>query len=140
MGAGCYYTHDSNKTKAAWVDIPYSNEENNIKGFDYKDTEDRIKQVLTNIGYTIDSCDKIRNGLFEIKLESKYDGDGIIIYIEPRYIKDNWGRAAYDRRYYLAMSNHNKAEAKIWKALQDNGFDLYIATSGYSSMKIGKIE
>jgi hypothetical protein len=139
MGAGCLFRHKNTKTKAAWINIPYSNEEDNIEGFDYKDTEHEIKNILTQIGYTIDSCDKIRNGLFEIKLEGTYYGDGIIIYIEPRYEYDEWGRSHYDRRYHLAMANHAKAENKIWKALQKEGFELNIATGGYTSQIIGKI-
>jgi hypothetical protein len=140
MGAGCLFRHKNTKTKAAWINIPYSNEEDNIEGFDYKDTEDEIKNILTQIGYTIDSCDKIRNGLFEIKLEGTYYGDGIIIYIEPRYSQYDYYSGKLDSRYTLAMANHHRAENKIWKALQKECFELNIATGGYTSQKIGKIE
>ena len=134
MGAGCLFRHKNTKTKAAWIDIS----EISPSDFDDKFWFD-INDTLVKIGYEPSGDNKYANGLFEIKLEQNYYGDGYIIYIEPRYINDNYGRADKDKRYYLAMANHNKAEAKIWKALQDNGFDLYIATSGYTSTKIGKI-
>jgi len=133
MGAGCYYTHVCNEEKAAWIDISEISQSDWDDVFWFK-----INDALVGINYEPCGNYKYRNGLFVIQFK-QYD-DNLVIYIEPRYIKDNYGYADKDKRYYLAMTNHNKAEAKIWKALQDYGFDLYIATGGYTSQKIGKLE
>jgi hypothetical protein len=134
MGHGCYFTHDCNKTKAAWIDIS-----NNITPGDDSFLYDQLDSIFENIGYKVESSgSEYKNGLFKVEL--KQYSEHLVIYIEPRYINDNYGRADKDKCYHLAMANHAKAENKIWKALQKAGFDLYIAASGYTSQKIGKIE
>lgn len=122
MGAGCYYTHKCNKERAAWIDLPTSE--------DYTEFEyimDDIAYILTSNGYEKNYLQStmFQNGLFEIFFESTYYNDGLVIRIEPLIDED--------RYYRLAMANHHRTEKKIHKLLAKAGYKFRIATSGYTS-------
>ncbi len=128
MGAGCYYTHNCNKEKAAWIDIVRSEDDDP----DFDDALDFIKedleQALTSIGWSKTNRYEYRNGLFKLILDSTHYGDGLILRIEP--LED------YGNLYNLAMANHHRTEKKVWKAVKKLGYTLRIATSGYTSTEV----
>jgi hypothetical protein len=121
MGAGTLYQH-KNGELASWVDF-----EDNDDSFNEFMIED-LGDIIQELGY----CKKhnesnvFYNGLFELTLESKYYGDGIIFMLEPRYDE-------YDKRYNLACANFLRCETRILRAVQKAGYTLNIATSGYAA-------
>jgi hypothetical protein len=132
MGSGCYYTHTCNKERAAWIDLPPSQDANeDFEENDYPDyVREDLENLLTGNGYEkaySEPCD-FYNGLFDIFLESTYYGDGIVIRIEPRH--DEW---SHKGRYQLALANHHRTERKILKLISKSGYKLRIATSGYTA-------
>jgi hypothetical protein len=128
MGAGCYYTHNCNKERAAWVDL-YPNgkdTDDDDADFEVQNTFGYIANILMDLGYNNQTkLNVFCNGLFEVHLEYTYYGDGLIIRLEPLI--------DYDQRYNLAMANHHRAEKRILRTLCKEGFKLRIATSGYTA-------
>ena len=119
MGAGCYYTHKCNRNVACWVTLEDNTEDNYV----YED----IKNILLlELGYRENNRRNYSNGLFEVILDSTYDGRGIIIYLEP--IAEE-----HENNYRLALANHERSEKRILKSLIKAGYKVRFATSGYTS-------
>jgi hypothetical protein len=74
----------------------------------------------------------MQNGLAKVELAPKYYGDGYIIQISPR-------AEEHAPAYSLFRANFDRMQRKIWRALQMAGYELYIATSGHTRAKLGKI-
>lgn len=134
MGAGCYHKNIKGE-KAAWIDFPNDEiEENNTYI-----TEEDITDIVKGIGYYHNNDLNFYNGLFDLKFEYKYYCDGLIIQLSPRYEEYSGYYGKKNPLYYLAMANFDKAERKIWKTLQSNGYTLNVATSGYTCVELTKI-
>jgi len=135
MGAGCYYTNTEKGTKAFWVNVEqyYEDEEGN-EVFDetaFESVKDQIEDSLMKIGYEVCSVGNetfISNGLFEIFLESTYNGDGIVVRLEPVDFESPL--------YNLSMANHDRSYQRIIKHFKEEGYSMSIATSGYTSCKL----
>lgn len=129
MGAGCWYHHNCNKERAAWIDLYPNGKETDSDEDDQDDYNfifSDVANILIELGYNNQTkVNVFCNGLFEVHLESTYYGDGLIIRIEP-FID-------YDQRYNLAMANHHRAEKRILRTLCKEGYKLRIATSGYTA-------
>jgi len=121
MGAGTYYTNKETGTKAFWIDIDNSEED-----FIHEYILDDIYSSIESFGFVGIDRNKLINGLFEIIIEPKYYGDGYVIRMEPHTEDD-------ERIYYLALANHNKHYSSLGKKLKNAGYNLRIATSGYTS-------
>jgi hypothetical protein len=124
MGAGTFYTHNFDGSKAAWINYP-----DGADSYEIAQINEDLVNVLKKLGYKPKSNnnheDCFRNGLFTVKLEGKYHGDGVVI----NFQKDSPYPA-------LAQRNFIGAENKILKAIQKAGYQLHIATSGYTSEKL----
>jgi hypothetical protein len=128
MGAGCYYTHNATKTKAAWIDLKLPTEDDYERQDAFNWVLEDLEQILTDAGYYKDTDQKYHNGQYELFLEPTYYGDGLIIRIEPKDIDRWYGR----NTYALAFANHSRTENKVLKLISKAGYDLYKATSGYT--------
>jgi hypothetical protein len=124
VGAGCYYTHKETKTKAFWVELDFAEEEEDTF-FLWDWYMEEIGSCLELTGYSKRSTYNYFNGLFEVCLESTYEGDGLVVRLEP-----------CEEYYNLAMANHDRSYDKIKNVILSQGFELRIATSGYTSTKI----
>lgn len=127
MGAGCYYTHKCNRQKACWIDFNHSDNEG-YEEDDYdimrmweEDIIDNIECLLAKIGYR-----NMQNGLCKVELVPTYYGDGLIIDISPAM--EEW-----EPSYNLFLANFDRMEENILRCLHKAGFELRIATSGYTS-------
>lgn len=132
MGAGCYHLNYK-KNKAAWIDFEIS------EVFDSNYIIEDIGNIIKSIGYYQNDDLEFSNSLFKLKFEYTCYGDGLIIQLVPRYSELDYWTGNKNPLYCLAMANYDKAELKIWKALQKAGYKLNIATSGYTSMELGKL-
>lgn len=134
MGAGCYYTHNCNKERAAWIDLNLSEDEFEAHN-DFDFIMEDLEQILSDNEWEKKSSRSNReyhNGLYELFLESTYYGDGLVIRIEPK--DDNPWYNKYT--FGLAIANHHRSENKILRAIAKAGYKLKIATSGYTSTEL----
>lgn len=139
MGAGCYYTHKETGTKAYWVSTDFARfddegelREDGLYLLDVEDMEENLSEIFYSLGYEQMSVNGVRkgehfNGLFNVKLESTYHGDGVLIYLEPRYFESPY--------YQLAMANHDKAYDRIMREVNKH-YEVCIATSAWTSSKL----
>ena len=135
MGHGCYYTHDETRTRAFWIELNYYYEDEEtgkevVDEWVWEDTIGNLKYELEAIGYTKDSMYFFSNGLVDLELIRGHGGE-IVFKLEPKgrnqyYNEDIW-------TYNLAMANHAKCYAKIGRELKKIGYELRIASSGYTS-------
>lgn len=130
MGYGCYFTNKETVTRSFWIDIDFllddeTGEENlwAIRDFIFD-----VSYILEKIGYTQEKDSKFYNGLYDLYLEYGPMGDKMIFRLEPLEDCEN-------NIYNLAMSNFQKCYDKIAKTLISYGYELRIATSGYTSCK-----
>ena len=139
MGAGCYHTHDDNaieNQRAFWVEVGswYVNEETDeieVDEFAWDDTIENLGQIFDELGYI--QTGKARdyrwiNNMYEIVIESTYDGDGAVIKLNPLELEPGL--------YALALYNHDRSYDRIKRALLQRGYKLRIATSGYTSEEL----
>ena len=130
MGAGTLYRH-TNGELATWIDFEENDDNDNGDSFSESYTgqvfED-LSNIILSLGYYDGHNQRnvFRNGLFKLTLESKYYGDGVIFMLEPRHDE-------YDKRYNLANANFLRSENKILRAVQKAGYELHMATRGYTS-------
>lgn len=146
MGQGCYFTHGYpfNQSKAAWVDIWAMNkeeeDERNGEPYDSDDLDtiyDNVGRIIESLGYLNvykyngykGEDTGLTNNLFKIDLEWAPYNSGLIIKFSPNTEK------------YLNLAIHNfpKAELKVLRKLQKEGYKLRIATSGYTSTEVGQL-
>lgn len=131
MGAGCHYTlKDDSSIKAYWLDF----------GTDYNEFTFDIE--LLNLNHSLlelPLCSEYSGELyygecFKIVLESKYNGDGIVIDLQECM-------SGCEPHYELMLSKLESMYNKIIKHL-NKYFPLTVATSGYTSYeyKIGEIK
>lgn len=125
MGAGCHYTHKCNKQKASWVTIIRDEDELEDQ-YNWTNTISEIGDIMESLGYVKESQYIFVNKMTRVKLESNYNGDGIIIYIEENCY--DW-----NPMYNLFLANFDKIENKILRKLSRAGFEINIATSGFTS-------
>jgi hypothetical protein len=138
MGAGCYYTHDDNaieNQRAFWIDLQrwYEDEETGEMMVDehiWEDTILNIEHTFLELGYQRYDSKELRweNNMFEILIESTYDGDGAVIKLNPLELEPGL--------YGLALYNHDRSYDRIKRALLKEGYTLRIATSGYTSEEL----
>lgn len=128
MGAGCYYTNKETRTKAFWIDTPPNEDDIDFNSV-FDDEIQNLHYELLKLGYDQDRIDDYyhySNGLFQMILESKYEGDGIVIRLEPHTEEPA-------NIYTLGMANHERSYYKLARELNKAGYPLRIATSGYTS-------
>jgi hypothetical protein len=136
MGAGCYYTLPQNRDiKAYWLDIGFAENEDDQ---DYYDCEiDNLISLIKQLPLVfLGNDDRIYYGQhYEIKLESNYNGDGIVINL---LIDD---RDLNSQVYPLVLSNLSRVYRRIIRHI-NKSVPLRIATSGYTSalLAIGEIK
>lgn len=134
MGAGCYYTNNETGTRAFWIDTEpyYTDPETGKECYDefiFDDTIGNLKYTLESLGYEQESTYKFANGLYDLILESGH-GNEIVFRLEP-HEETTFG---IDQKIYnLAMANHDKCYTAIAKKLCQEGYELRMATSGYTS-------
>jgi hypothetical protein len=134
MGAGCYYTHKETGTKAFWIDLDNLEYDENDSD-QYEDNfwfeVENIKTQIHSLNYEIDRFDRLKlyNGLAEVKLESTYYGDGIVVLLEPNQYQDS-------ALFNLFLANHNRMYNRIKRKLLQAGYKLRIATGGFTSMEV----
>lgn len=132
MGHGCYYTTNENDSKAFWIDLIdlIQNEEYDEDEHFYlfDDTINDIKDCLSDTSFYHKEKYKMENGLYELIFEGGY-GDKLIIKLEP---KETYQQGLYN----LAKANHQKCYDKIAKSLIKIGYELRIASSGYTSTSL----
>ncbi len=130
MGAGCYYTHKSTRTRAAWIDLTPHESENGLESGFLDSLFGDLEYILKSNGWVKRNCQEYYNGLYRLFLEFTYEGNGLVIRIEP---KDCEGYG-YNRHntYQMALANHHRSENKILRAISKAGYKLRIATSGYT--------
>lgn len=127
MGAGCYYTHEHNRQKACWIDFNHhKNDEYDAEDYDLMRMWE--EDIIYNIEYTLakHGYRNMENGLVKITLIPTYYGDGLVIDISPAM--EEW-----EPSYNLFLANFDRIEEKILRILHKAGFELRIATSGYTS-------
>lgn len=132
MGAGCYYTHKGTGTKAFWIDIDPSHQ--NEAG-EWETNEHLLEDTVFNLGSELEAIgwkkydvDHFYNGFYDLYMESTYYGDGIVFRMEPLAGLEN-------QLYGLAMHNFDKSYDKLARWLNKCGYTLRIATSPYTSGK-----
>ena len=124
MGAGTLYRH-TNGELATWID--FASNDDSFDEFANEQVFEELSDIIQNLGYyEVSDPNVFVNGLFRLTLESKYNGDGIIFYLEPRHTE-------YEKEYNLACANFLKCENNILRAVQKAGYTLRIATSGYTA-------
>jgi hypothetical protein len=126
MSAGCYYTHESTGTKAAWIDLTLHEPENGIESDFLGSIFQDLEHILESNGWDKRNSQEYSNGLYRLFLDFTHQGDGLIIRIEP---KDYDGYNTYE----MALANHHRSENKILRAISKAGYKLRIATGGYTS-------
>ena len=128
MGAGCYYTHDNISKKSFWIDfkLPDTTNSDLIDEF-YQDELYLIREAAYSLNYH-DTKDPyhFHNGLYELRLKYTYDGSGIVFNLEPHDDEEQ-------NLTNLAIANHDIHYNRLAKKLNEYGFNLRIATSGYTS-------
>jgi hypothetical protein len=131
MGHGCFYTHKETETRAAWIPLEYyyTDEDGKevIDEFVWDDEISNLRYTFDEIGYKYDSQYLFYNGLFNVELESGHGGE-IVIRLEPRYSEGP--------EYQLALANHERSYDRIKRHLIKSGYELRIATSGYTSCEV----
>ena len=124
MGAGTLYRHNNGEL-ATWIDFQSNGD--SFDEFANEQVFEELSDIIQSLGYYEGSGPNVFvNGLFRLTLESKYNGDGIIFYLEPRH-------TVYEMEYNLANANFLRSENKILCAVQKAGYTLRIATSGYTA-------
>jgi len=163
MGAGCYYTSDIDKEKTFWLELPSYTEEDfkayqaqyledcgehylgNFEDWCYYQADSDYEYVMSELEYFCDSqlsdcwsfdakSKRFENSLYYVDLESTYYGDGLVfnfksIYEDCYYPEDT-------KLHNLAVSNYHKTFQMFKRKLIDFGFNLFIATSSYTSTKL----
>lgn len=141
MGAGCYYTHECNGSKAPFILFPLEDCDEQCEINHIAECEiDDIYQIIYESGYYHssdnggrDTIKTLENSMYLVHLDSNYNGDGIIIRLEARDVED------IGNLHFLAIHNHWKSENKIIRELQKNGYKLYKASSGYTYEELNKV-
>ena len=135
MGAGCYYTHKTynDRRRAFWVELNTEEQDDELADFYVQDfIYELFNSILPSLGYDTRKSEKYGheawNGLYEVRMESTYYGDGIVIALESRHD----GSPTHN----LADANHWKAYDRLKRALLEHGYELRIATSGYTSERL----
>lgn len=141
MGAGCYFTNDLTGDKAAWINFPQPDNEDSQEESSFliqESTVEDITSLLSEIGYNKSSerSNVYFNGLFKLTLTSTDYGDGLIFYFNSRFPEYNYYTGKLDPCYILAKANLHRTEKKVLSHLMKNGYEFYIATSGYTSEKL----
>lgn len=130
MGAGCYYTHNETRTRAFWVEVnsAFQNDagEWDFDPYLFEDTISNLREELETIGWDHNDNYNYSNGFYDLYLESTYGGDGIVFRMEPL-------DGLEPRLWGLAMYNFDRSYDKIARHLVSQGYNLRIATSGYTS-------
>lgn len=132
MGAGTWYTHTTFDSRAFWIQF---NDEESTHCLEWYDTLINLEHIFEKHGYLKDDDQHYHNGLYNIVLESKYYGDGIVVRLENQYENSHYDEDV--KLWNLAKANHVKCYDKLKRILLDH-FELRIATSGYTSGKLEK--
>lgn len=130
MGAGCFYTlPDDRSIRAYWLDIGFAEDDDQSDLFNCE--LENLREVIKGLPLAwFGNDDRIYYGQhYEIKLESNYNGDGIVINLA---IDD---RDLCSRIYPLVLSNLARVYARIIRHI-NKALPLRIATSGYTSALI----
>jgi len=134
MGTGCYYTNKETGTRAFWMDInPYYQDEDGNEVYDdylFDDLLDNLKYELKDMGFDHIDNQTYQNTLYTLHLEGGH-GHELIFRLEPRYI-DAYHKDDI-RLYNLALGSHERNYNALAKKLIKLGYELSIATSGYTS-------
>ena len=135
MGAGNYYTSDMDQEKTFWIDLDFDTE-----NMDEDEIQLQSEIQFDDVQYTIDTICKsktfrtwhfdgdsmeLENGLYIIKLESTYYGDGLVFNFQ-----------ANEHHYNLAFANYSKAFDKWKRALIAAGLRLRMARSAWTSYQL----
>jgi hypothetical protein len=127
MGAGCYYTHENVDAKAFWIELEIY-EDFDLNEELFSNTLRDLSVLLIDMNYHPHDELNFSNGLYNLELKSKYNGDGLLFLLEPLY--EDW------RIFNLAVANHSYHYERLAKALIKYGYSLGIATSGYTSAQL----
>lgn len=109
MGHGCAYTCNEGDTMAYWLEVPSSGEQD-MEDIEYEwlfcdivnyfETHEELFDVVNPELYGA----KINSSLYDITLESTYEGEGIIVKMEPGERLDphmyNLAKANFDKNYH----------------------------------------
>lgn len=141
MGHGCYYTHDFDSSKKAfWIEIEdqYQDEEGEWMWDDliFDDEKNNILTLLEDIGYKQYSKGNewfAENGLFRVEFESTY-GNDLLVKLEPSH--EEGYTPDEERMFNLAKATHQRSYQRIINHLKKCGYELWMATSGYTSGKL----
>jgi hypothetical protein len=132
MGAGCRYTH-KNGSLAYWLDVPKDTDDDEPNEFYWEWFIEEVKCELEELGYFCESQYAFSNGLYNLRLETTYHGDGLLIYIDEK------GEDGYDyadtRINNLARANFDRAECKIIRTLNKR-WAVCVASSSYTANRI----
>lgn len=101
-------------------------EKDHLMDWFWENLEEAFKDKRLRSYYYDSKYKTLENGLYTIKLEPTYYGDGLVFNFD---FKDD----SQQNLVNLAEANYNKAWNKMVKVLKDHGFRLRIATSGYTS-------
>lgn len=136
MGAGCYYTNhyfDSEYKrqdfKAVWLQLDSEELEKDEDYYtdQYEWLFESVLEVLTNHDNACRIQYEIYTAMYRIWLEPKYDGDGLVIKLEPANEDDKiapLARANIEENYYSII---NRLQKKM------DGAEFRIASSSYTS-------
>lgn len=131
MGAGCYYTN-SNGSRAVWVDFGYDEEDPEDPEYYGNANADLaislIAESLCAIGYEELTCNEFQNGLLTLDIDYTSGGDGWVIRAENRQVEHPY--------YQLCEGTMNRMYDRVIRALKALPYELYVATTGYTSTKI----
>ena len=134
MGHGCNYRNKETDTKAFWIEVDDPDDE-----FGVEMMLDDLRYEFEQLGYEVDDNSGnliYYNGLGKIELETTYDSGGIVVRLEPAFIPDFWSEPEVTARYNLFMANHERMYNRIKRHFLNAGYNLRIATSGYTSTQI----
>lgn len=130
MGYGCYFTNKESGTKSFWIDVEtgYEDEHGNFYADEWAMDDEllNVQTELENMGYNMETSYHFWNGLYDLFLEFGPEGDMIIFRLEP--LED-----CEQGTYNLAMANFERNYDAIAKRLIKAGYELRVATSGYTS-------
>lgn len=152
MGAGTYYTHECSRNdnfngdeRSSWIDLDPNYEAEDLSDIAMYAVED-LTHILEAKGYDIlpnkyqkaEGFIEAHNGLGKFIFESNYHGDGIVIRLEPHFETTSLDHIEDRRREQLFYANFDKMYDKMQKILLDAGYNLRVATSGYTSAPVTK--
>lgn len=120
MGAGCYYTTgEYNTIKCFWIDVPESEDDDDLNQWEYDDLRSELTELLHdyNANYSY----------YKFSIESSYYGDSFVFNVKL-------SEYAPAEIYGLLVCNMEKSYRKLARLLVKHGYSLRTSNGAWMSM------